>query len=318
MIGPASGPAHPRPASSFRVHSSAETSHLSLSSNTVMMLNGVQSSRGDEHGRALEDLAREAAAWALGRAASREGTAAAHVGTKERQERERTALRRSILDAARELFVAEGFDKISMRKIADRIEYSPAAIYSYFPSKDDIFFALADEGFGILCHKAWPDPDEQGSLAALRSTLLRFVEFSQEQPEYFALMFLDRTVPRIRDHYHRFPLLIEAKRRLTLLVRESIERGELPQDLELHQVTRLCMTAAHGAAVAAACGRMGPGEDACALAEDAINLVIAGLRTRTVTLTFRPSPDPPISCVGSADTLATELSREEPSPRDDD
>ena len=45
--------------------------------------------------------------------------------------------------------------------------------------------------------------------------LLRFVDFSQEQPEYFALMFVDRSVPRIRDHYQRFPLLIEAKRRMT-------------------------------------------------------------------------------------------------------
>ena len=37
-----------------------------------------------------------------------------------------------------------------MRKIAERIEYSPAALYGYFPSKDDIFFALAEEGFRLL------------------------------------------------------------------------------------------------------------------------------------------------------------------------
>src|SRR5918995_1571884 len=69
------------------------------------------------------------------------------MGIKERQERDREAVRRAILDAARELFVAEGFQNVSIRKIAERIEYSPAAIYSYFPSKDDIFFALAEEGF---------------------------------------------------------------------------------------------------------------------------------------------------------------------------
>src|ERR687890_1276210 len=72
------------------------------------------------------------------------------MGIKERQERDREAVRRSILDAARELFVAEGFQNVSIRKIAERIEYSPAAIYGYFPSKDDIFFALADEGFQLL------------------------------------------------------------------------------------------------------------------------------------------------------------------------
>ena len=72
------------------------------------------------------------------------------MGVKERQEREREAVSRAILDAARDLFVAEGYQNVSIRKIADRIEYSPAAIYSYFPSKDDIFFALAEEGFHLL------------------------------------------------------------------------------------------------------------------------------------------------------------------------
>ena len=72
------------------------------------------------------------------------------MGIKERQDRERHAVRESILDAARELFTTEGYRNVSIRKIADRIEYSPAAIYSYFASKDDIYFALAEEGFRLL------------------------------------------------------------------------------------------------------------------------------------------------------------------------
>ena len=75
------------------------------------------------------------------------------MGIKERQERDRETVRRSILDAARELFVSEGFQNVSMLKIAERVEYSAAALYSYFPSKDDIFFALAEEGFRLL-HEA--------------------------------------------------------------------------------------------------------------------------------------------------------------------
>jgi AcrR family transcriptional regulator len=215
------------------------------------------------------------------------------VGTKERQERERNALRRAILDAARELFVAEGFSNVSMRKIADRIEYSAAAIYGYFPSKDHIFFALADEGFGILCNRAWPEPEptETGSLDALRQTLVRFVEFSQEQPEYFALMFVDRSVPRIRDHYQRFPLLIEAKRRMTALVQGGIDSGELPAHYDANVVCRLLMSCAGGPAIAGVCGRLGPGEDVKAMATDLIDLTLAGLRTGTVKLSFKPAHD---------------------------
>ena len=79
------------------------------------------------------------------------------MGIKERQERDREAVSRSILDAARELFVTEGYRNVSIRKIAEKIEYSPAAIYGYFPSKDDIFYALAEEGFRLL-HRTHAGP----------------------------------------------------------------------------------------------------------------------------------------------------------------
>src|SRR5512145_1474776 len=117
------------------------------------------------------------------------------MGVKERQEREREAVSRAILDAARDLFVAEGYHNVSIRKIAERIEYSPAAIYGYFPSKDDIFFALAEEGFRMLLE---PDPrcaQETDLLQSIRGIFWRVYEFSKAHPEYFALMFVDRSVP---------------------------------------------------------------------------------------------------------------------------
>src|SRR5438105_12297529 len=127
------------------------------------------------------------------------------MGIKERQERDREAVSRAILDAARELFVAEGFQNVPIRKIAERIEYSPAAIYGYFPSKDDIFFALAEEGFRLLSNA--DDPEHRDRLEALdplprlHATFWRFYEFSRDQPQYFALMFVDRSVPRICREY---------------------------------------------------------------------------------------------------------------------
>src|SRR5438477_13129932 len=122
------------------------------------------------------------------------------MGIKERQERDRKAVRRAILDAARELFVHEGYQNVSIRKIAERIEYSPAAIYGYFASKDDIFFALAEEGFRLL-----GDPSDcsqtLGPLARIRAIFWRLYEFSCQHPQYFDLMFVDRSVPRISREY---------------------------------------------------------------------------------------------------------------------
>ena len=52
------------------------------------------------------------------------------MGVAERRDREREEVRRKILDAARELFVAEGYERVTMRRIAEAIEYSPTTIYS--------------------------------------------------------------------------------------------------------------------------------------------------------------------------------------------
>src|SRR3954452_22256785 len=105
------------------------------------------------------------------------------MGIKERQERDREAVRRSILDAARELFVAEGFQNVSIRKIAERIEYSPAAIDGYFPSKHNIFIALAEEGLHLLgdpsAVRRDPHLKNARPLDRLRAVFWRLYEFSR-------------------------------------------------------------------------------------------------------------------------------------------
>ena len=202
------------------------------------------------------------------------------MGVKERQEREREAVSRAILDAARELFVTHGYQEVSIRKIADRIEYSPAAIYSYFPSKDDIFFALAEEGFRLLFSygdgidaAASADPGD-----ALRRMFWRYYEFSKDHPEYFALMFLDRSVPQIRDNWERFGFVGEMKHDAIARIGRAIEAGAIPSGATPHAVFRLMLTAAHGAAALRLCDRLAPGEDGDALARATIETMLLGLR----------------------------------------
>ena len=67
------------------------------------------------------------------------------MGVKERRAREKELLRRQILSAARELFVNEGYESVSMRKIAERIEYSPTTIYLYFEDKADLLDSVCQE-----------------------------------------------------------------------------------------------------------------------------------------------------------------------------
>src|SRR5215510_9753108 len=149
------------------------------------------------------------------------------MGIKERQERDREAVSRAILDAARELFVIEGYHNVSIRKIAERIEYSPAAIYGYFPSKDDIFFALAEEGFRLLHGDRVDDRtlERMPALERIRTIFARFYEFSREHPQYFALMFVDRSVPRISREYERFSFARDVKQHIAEEIQRCIEGG---------------------------------------------------------------------------------------------
>jgi AcrR family transcriptional regulator len=212
------------------------------------------------------------------------------VGVKERQEREREATARAILDAARDLFVAEGYNNVSIRKIAERIEYSPAAIYSYFPSKDDIFLALAEEGFQMLVRSAecarQPDAHAK-ALDCIREAFLNLYHFSQAHPEYHALMFLDRSVPKISRDWQRFGFVRELRRQLTDWIAAAIEERDFPADSNPEVIFRVLMVATQGVCVMRICDRLVPGEDAEALARVTIEAVLTGLRTG-FTHSYRP------------------------------
>jgi len=202
------------------------------------------------------------------------------LGVKERQERERETVSRAILDAARELFVQQGYHEVSIRKIAERIEYSPAAIYGYFASKDDIFFALAEEGFRLLFSYAQGidarTPEDPGD--ALRQMFWRYYEFSKEHPEYFALMFLDRSVPRISKDWNRFGFVGEMRGQMVVRIQQAIDSGVFPAGTEPNAVFRVLLTSLHGAATLKLCDRLAPGENADALAHITLDTALKGLR----------------------------------------
>lgn len=112
------------------------------------------------------------------------------MGIQERRERERAELKDKILGAARELFVEEGYEAVTMRKIAERIEYSPTALYLHFETKDDILRALCDADFQALAGHfagiaALPDPIER-----LRAAGHAYVEFGLAYPNHYRLMFM--------------------------------------------------------------------------------------------------------------------------------
>ena len=211
------------------------------------------------------------------------------MGVKERQERDREQLRGRILDAARELFVAEGYRNVSIRKIAEKVEYSPAALYSYFPGKDDLFFALAEEGFRKL-FEFTNDPAVMTSdpLTAIRQGFLRYYQFSRAHPEYFELMFVDRSVPKISHEWERFAYVEQMIDEVRGVIKRGIDAGVFPSDTDSDVAFHILWAAVHGPATIAVCDRLAPDENPDTLARDTLEAAIAGLRAGIRT-TFTPS-----------------------------
>src|SRR5690242_9077162 len=112
------------------------------------------------------------------------------MGVKERRQREKTQVREKILDAALEFFARKGVEGVTMRALADAIEYSPPVIYAHFRDKDAIIRELCNrqlrtlaKSFSVLAGVA--DPVER-----LRGVGRLYVDFALENPSHFRFMFL--------------------------------------------------------------------------------------------------------------------------------
>jgi len=114
------------------------------------------------------------------------------MGITERKEREKGEMRKLILKAAMKLFLEEGYYNVTIRKIADKIEYSPATIYLYFKDKDEILYALHNDGFEELYKRQQKVLSIKDPGKRLRKQGELYIKFAFEHPEYYNLMFITR------------------------------------------------------------------------------------------------------------------------------
>jgi len=112
------------------------------------------------------------------------------MGTRERRDRERDELRTKILDAARTLFVEQGYEAASMRKIADAIEYSPTAIYAYFKDKAELMQQLCQHDFQSLAHVFHDLAQIADPIERIRETGKTYIRFAAENPNHYRFMFM--------------------------------------------------------------------------------------------------------------------------------
>ena len=109
------------------------------------------------------------------------------MGVKERREREKSEVRDKILDAARELFIAEGYEGVSMRKVADRIEYTPTTIYGYFADKEDLFRQLCHEDFARLAEVFQSAAMPADVIERINQIGRLYIDFGLKYPNHYTL-----------------------------------------------------------------------------------------------------------------------------------
>lgn len=126
------------------------------------------------------------------------------MSIKERKARQKTEMRDFILEAALKLFSDKGYDNVSMRKIADEIEYSVGTIYLYFKDRDEIFFELHKMGFEEFYKRQIEVQDIKDPLRRLTEHGLAYIQFAIDEPMYYDLMFISRIPAKTITKQHKW------------------------------------------------------------------------------------------------------------------
>lgn len=112
------------------------------------------------------------------------------MGSKERRERERAQQRKNILDAALKIISKEGFAALSMRKLAEEIEYSAASIYLHFENREQIAQELSEIGFRELLQALSQASEGKQGADALHALGAAYVKFGLRHAEMYRLIFM--------------------------------------------------------------------------------------------------------------------------------
>ncbi len=155
------------------------------------------------------------------------------MGSSERRERERLKVRGKILDAARKLFIQQGYDAVTMRKIAQRIEYSPTAIYAHFQDKEALMRELCTEDFQMLANVFQQVAAIEDPIERLRQTGRAYVDFAIRYPNHYRLMFMTPRPPDFKpDESGKGDVQRDAYAFLIAVVRDAMAKGAFRGELQ--------------------------------------------------------------------------------------
>ncbi len=170
-------------------------------------------------------------------------------GSAARRERQKEATRSRILDAARELFVANGVEATTMRAIAARIDYTPTAIYHHFRDKEALIEELCYVDFRALATALIRIGEIADPLERIRRMGMAYADFGFDNKSQYQFMFMTQT-----SHMPKDPARVEKNNPeqdaygfLVLTVEEGLKKGLFrPEFQDEHQLAQLLWSGLHG------------------------------------------------------------------------
>jgi AcrR family transcriptional regulator len=168
------------------------------------------------------------------------------MGLAERKEREKLELKNLILEASRKILLAHGQEGLSIRKIADEVEYSPATIYLYFADKDAILHELMEMGFGVMNEYMKDSFTERDPIKRIHSIGHAYIRFGLENKDWYELMFnSDKPMKHIEKCCEDWDQGMAMFAFLTQTCKEALERMEI-QNVEEHILALHLWSSVHG------------------------------------------------------------------------
>lgn len=197
-----------------------------------------------------------------------------------RKERYRSELRAETLSAARELIQKEGYAGLTIRKLAQRMECSPMALYSYFADKQALLTALALEGFEKVA-KRFDSTGHRDPLTAVRRILLDYIAYAEENPNEYRILFLSvETLGELKlsreDLQERNPAFGALFKRVETCIKAGVLQGDA------FAVSTVLWTAAHGAASLLITAQKFPFGSRQLYAEEVVAAILSGVQNRVI------------------------------------
>jgi AcrR family transcriptional regulator len=169
------------------------------------------------------------------------------MGSAERRTRERTETRERILEAAREMFVERGYEATTMRAIADRIEYTPTAIYHHFRNKEALLAELCAADFRALAGAFQKLARIEDPVERLRRSGQAYVEFGLQHPMQYQLMFMTRKPAEVLDGLQSTDPSANAYQFLRNTCADVVATGRLrPEYQDPDELALMAWSALHG------------------------------------------------------------------------